>query len=1022
MRPIRLIVSAFGPFADTQSIQFSDFSQNALFLINGPTGAGKTTILDGICFALYGRTTGNEREGSQMRCDLADEAILTQVTFEFSLGEYQYRISRVPEQARKKSRGDGYTQQKPEAQLFRIDSDGNETLLVETKVSEATTYIEDILGLDVDQFRQVMVLPQGKFRDLLMADSKSREKIFGQLFQTQIYRRIEDKLRQQSSEVRQQVQAQRNKREGILQSVSLSSDDELSASLSELNPLLENAGQVKSDEHTQLLQLTQTLQQDKLLKQQFTDLENQKRIQQSLEQNKSVIDAKVSQISQAKLAAEVMPLYVSKQQRSIEFEQSKIEGEQAQKALENSKQIHAKASADLSKLEHLELEQKSFEQHLVVLNELAPILAEKSQVSVSLVGAEKELESTEQQLTESERRLQTLQSTKQQIQQQLPELRIQADKQHELQAQIFQLQQLNEKLTNLAHKQTETAKFNQQLLQAKEDGQSLKTIYESKVDQHTKLRLDWHQSQASVLAQQLQLNKPCPVCGSVEHPNPAVAAIIPPTEQDLEKAQLAESTALTALNEARSSYKHLKQLLLNLDAEAQSVRLELGEYASRTVAENQQQIEYVQTQLEQASKAIQQVNQLQNDYQRIEQQETQLNTERQSIRKRFDELTPHTVTLRSQLAEIEKRLSNDVTDLNSLNAKQQELRNEAEFCAKQISQIREAHNRSSQTVAANEASLVSASKQERIATENRDSTIEAFSASLISVGFTDEKALLSANLDKPVLQSLEAEAQQYQQQCSVNQSKLDELKVLLAEKHAPDIEALEQQQLLQQQSYQKAEQAWQELQTQVTQLQQVKQQLVELDKATKTLEDEYAVIGTLSDVANGQTGNRISLNRFVLSVLLDDVLLDASRRLHMMSKGRYRLLRKEDKAKGNKASGLELEVEDAYTSKVRDVATLSGGESFMAALSLALALSEVVQAYAGGIKLDTLFIDEGFGSLDQDSLELAIRTLVDLQSAGRMIGVISHVTEMKEQIQQRIDIQKTSVGSLVKLRLNGDSF
>ncbi|RYV02830.1 SMC family ATPase [Shewanella sp. OPT22] len=1018
MRPICLTMSAFGPFTDTQTIQFSDFSQNALFLINGPTGAGKTTILDGICFSLYGRTTGNEREGSQMRCDMADEAILTQVTFEFSLGEYQYRIRRVPEQARKKSRGDGYTQQKPEAQLFRINSDGNETLLVETKVSEATTYIEDILGLDVDQFRQVMVLPQGKFRDLLMADSKSREKIFGQLFQTQIYRRIEDKLKQQSSEVRQQVQAQRNKREGILQSASLSSDDELSASLSEFNPLLENAGQVKSDEHAQLLQLTQRLQQDKLLKQQFTDLENQKQIQQSLEQNKSEIEAKVSQIYQAKLAAEVMPLYVSKQQRSIESEHSKIGVEQAQKALEDSKQIHAKASTDLSKLEHLELEQRSFEQHLVVLNELAPILTEKNQVSVSLVGAEKELESIEQQLTESEHRLQNLQSTKQQIQQQLPELRMQADKRHESQAQIFQLQQLNEKLINLAHKQTETAKLNEQLLQAKEGGQSLKTIYESKVEYHTKLRLDWHQSQASVLAQQLQLNQPCSVCGSIEHPNPAVATIMPPTEQDLEQAQLAESAALTALNEARSSYKYLKQSLSNLDAEVQSVKLELGEYVNRTVAENQQQIESTQSQLEQASKAIQQVNQLQNDYQKIEQQETQLNTERQSIRKRFDELTPNTVTLRSQLAEIEKRLSNDVTDLNSLNAKQQELRNKVEFCAKQISQIREVHNRSSQTVAANEASLMSASKQEKRATDNRDSTIESFNESLIRVGFTDENALLSANLEKPVLQSLEAEIQQYQQQCSINQSKLDELKALLAERHVPNIEALEQQQLLQQQLYQKAEQTWQELQTQVTQLQQVKQQLIELDKTTKTLEDEYAVIGTLSDVANGQTGNRISLNRFVLSVLLDDVLLDASRRLHLMSKGRYRLLRKEDKAKGNKASGLELEVEDAYTSKVRDVATLSGGESFMAALSLALALSEVVQAYAGGIKLDTLFIDEGFGSLDPDSLELAIRTLIDLQSAGRMIGVISHVTEMKEQIQQRIDIQKTSIGSLVKLRLS----
>ena len=175
------------------------------------------------------------------------------------------------------------------------------------------------------------------------------------------------------------------------------------------------------------------------------------------------------------------------------------------------------------------------------------------------------------------------------------------------------------------------------------------------------------------------------------------------------------------------------------------------------------------------------------------------------------------------------------------------------------------------------------------------------------------------------------------------------------------------------------------------------------------------MFGTLSDVANGATGNKISLQRFVLSVLLDDVLIQASHRLNIMSKGRYQLVRKEDRAKGNKASGLELEVEDGDTGKPRSVATLSGGESFMAALSLALGLSDVVQSYAGGIKLDTLFIDEGFGSLDIESLDGAIRVLIDLQASGRMIGIISHVTELKEQMANRIDVLGSRLGSSIKI-------
>ena len=1017
MRPISLTLSAFGPFADTQIIQFSDFSQNALFLINGATGAGKTTLLDGICFALYGRTTGNEREGSQMRCDMADEALLTEITFEFSLGEYQYRIRRVPEQARKKSRGDGYTQQKPEAQLYRIDTNGTETLLVETKVSEATTFIEDILGLDVDQFRQVMVLPQGKFRDLLMADSKSREKIFGQLFQTQIYRRIEDKLKQQSSEVRHKVQAQRNKREGILQSVSLSTDEELNTSLSELKPLVENAEHVKSQQHAQLLKLAEQLQQDKLLLQQFNELETQRQLKQSLAQSSGEITEKTLKIAQAKSAVEIMPLYLAKQQRSQEFEQSLLRLEQFKKAFETSQQTHAKTNEALLKLPSLETEQRAFEQQLASVSELAPILMEKSQLSADLTEAEKQLGVTQQQLVDTENQLKNIQSSKQHIQQQLPNLRSQADQQRESQAQLFQLQQLNEKLINLANKQAETASFNRQLLQAKESGQNLKAAYEAKMEQHTTLRIQWHQSQASVLALQLQINQPCPVCGSCEHPNPALATITPPTEQELEQAQLAEKKALTKLNEARSSYQYLQQQLLNLETEIQGLKRELGNDAERSLAENQQYIEHKQGQLEQANCAAQKIDQLQTQYQQVEQREAQLNSEQQSIRKHFDELMPQTVELRSQLAEIEKRLSDDITDLNALNAKHKALQDEVEFRAKQISEIRDVHHQSSQMLAANEASLASASQQEKVAAEHLEKSIQALNETLIKAEFANENAVLAANLDEHDLQVLETEVLQYQQQYSINQSKLSELESVLTDKQRPEIEASEQQQSLQQQSYQKAEQEWQQLQTQTTQLQQVLQQLSQLDKSTQTLEDEYAVIGTLADVANGQTGNRISLNRFVLSVLLDDVLLDASRRLHLMSKGRYRLLRKENKAKGNKASGLELEVEDAYTSKVRDVATLSGGESFMAALSLALALSEVVQAYAGGIKLDTLFIDEGFGSLDQDSLELAIRTLVDLQSAGRMIGVISHVTEMKEQIQQRIDIHKSSSGSQIKLKL-----
>ncbi|WP_276529988.1 SbcC/MukB-like Walker B domain-containing protein, partial [Shewanella indica] len=282
-------------------------------------------------------------------------------------------------------------------------------------------------------------------------------------------------------------------------------------------------------------------------------------------------------------------------------------------------------------------------------------------------------------------------------------------------------------------------------------------------------------------------------------------------------------------------------------------------------------------------------------------------------------------------------------------------------------------------------------------------------------GFTDRQKLEQAQLDEAQMQALAEKIEVWRTQRFEQHALLKAMDERLAGQSLPELGQLESFWQQQQQQLAEAESAWQTLNNRMQSLKATEAQLNKEALATQALEQEYALIGTLSDVANGNSHSKVSLQRFVLSVLLDDVLLEASRRLALMSKGRYRLLRKEDRAKGNKASGLELEVEDAYSSKVRPVATLSGGESFMAALSLALGLSDVVQAYAGGIKLDTLFIDEGFGSLDQDSLELAVRTLMDLQSSGRMIGVISHVSEMKEQISCRIDISKHALGSSIRL-------
>ena len=224
MKPIKLTMQAFGPFAQTETIEFDKLGTNPLFLINGPTGSGKTSILDAICFALYGETTGNERQGIQMRCDMAAPTLLTEVTLEFSLHGKSYRVIRSPEQEAPKARGEGMTVRKHTAALYEIT---DEEKLITSKTTQVKTEVTNIIGLNETQFRQVMVLPQGKFRELLLATSKEREEIFGQLFQTDIYKKIEYALKDKASAISKAKDEFDNQIRGALQVAGVSSEAEL---------------------------------------------------------------------------------------------------------------------------------------------------------------------------------------------------------------------------------------------------------------------------------------------------------------------------------------------------------------------------------------------------------------------------------------------------------------------------------------------------------------------------------------------------------------------------------------------------------------------------------------------------------------------------------------------------------------------------------------------------------------------------------------------------------------------------
>ena len=369
----------------------------------------------------------------------------------------------------------------------------------------------------------------------------------------------------------------------------------------------------------------------------------------------------------------------------------------------------------------------------------------------------------------------------------------------------------------------------------------------------------------------------------------------------------------------------------------------------------------------------------------------------------------------TRVDDLQQDITSEFSHVDQVRQKYSEVQKQIKVLTDAELQARAALTEAQNQLSSAQASLTSAKELLDSWYKEQARTEQQWQHAVAETHFADSAAYLAARLDDKALSVIDEQIRCYDEELATLRGKLESVIQILADKQQPQPELSEKALAEQQQVVTDSFNRLAELRSRMDSLKQVEQKLAKLYEKNAQLEKEYQVYGTLSDIANGRTGAKVSLHRFVLGVLLDDVLIQASQRLQKMSKGRYLLKRKEERAKGNAGSGLDLMVEDGYTSKARDVATLSGGESFMAALSLALGLSDVVQSYSGGIRLDTLFIDEGFGSLDPESLDLAIQTLIDLQQGGRTIGIISHVTELKEQIALRLDVETEGRGSKIRL-------
>lgn len=913
MRPLKLTLSAFGPYAGKTDFDFDKLGTGGLYLITGDTGAGKTTIFDAITYALYGDPSGNNREVSMFRSKYADLETPTFVKLTFKYKDNEYVVKRNPEYERASQRGSGVTKQTAGVELTLPDGK------ILTKTKEVDTAIKNIMGIDKNQFCQIAMIAQGDFLKLLLAPTKERIEIFRHIFKTKLYSDLQNKLKQEASSLDNNCL---QIRQSITQYIAGINCDESSLHCVQVSKAKNN--ELPIDECMSLLEklLAEDSQSEEKTAEKILNIEKQAdKIKLNIQQGES--------ISRAKLLLEQTDALLEKLS-SDKISLAAALDEENKKSVEIEKLTKDSATISAQLPEYDELSQKQtalsknislIEQNNLTLNKAkTDIDTLKSQIE-SLNAEAKTLEKCGEQKIILENNILSLND------------------------RLSKLQQLLQSMETLKKNHEEHKKALQIYKERQANVDSLDASYK----EGHKLYLD---AQAGILAESLKENMPCPVCGSLSHPKKASKPVDVPTKDELDALQnrlsaankeveMASQTAGKlngAINEKmESTLTSIKELLGDINMNSAT------DIAKENISELQAKIKSINSEIKQLSKNI-------------------------SRKDSIEKILPQSTKRLEELQDSINTISNTVTTYTSENKVIEEriadLKSKLLFSSKLEADTK---------IKSNNDTVLKIQKAIELATKRLNECNEKLASA------TATKAELSKQLEGKEEIDLENEKNKLYEL----ESNIKRLRSYKEEIHSRIVNN----------------------QSNYKNINLKSDELIEAEK-------QYAVVKSLSDTANGNiTGkDKIMLETYIQMHYFDRIISRANARLVIMTGGQYDLVRRKEAASKMGQSGLDLDVIDHYNGTERSVKSLSGGESFKASLALALGLSDEIQSSAGGIQLDTMFIDEGFGSLDEDSLAQAMNALASLASSNKLIGIISHVGELKQKIDKQIIVKKDKTG------------
>lgn len=923
MKPILLTMSAFGPFAACCSIDFSKLSRDGVFLITGDTGAGKTTIFDAICFALYGRASGSEREPKQFRSQyVQDPRCITEVTLQFSCHDTLYQVERIPAYLRQNLRGNGMTEQKAEGYLYKLEENGEKKLLASTS-AEVTAYIGQIVGMDEKQFRQIVMIAQGEFRRFLLSSSGEKEAILRRLFHTEQFDQLTRRLKELADVKKHEVEQTECEIRSLLEQVSP-------------NDLTQKADYIqKLDEFG--ASVAETL--CAMLETSCTEMENQlpkTQSEQSLLQQ--AVDTQLRQIESGKQHNEAL--------------------RQQEKALSQK----AQGTAKLAQLQQRQVQVQQEAEQIVPLQKELAILEHHLPSYETLSGLQRQLRMLQQQQTAQQEQwtqknaaLETAELACRQMEQTLSENQDAAAKLARAEQALQAKSQICKELDELQKQHRAYICQQASLQQAQANYQRIYEKYQQEIKpKYAAVEQNFFQSMASNLAKRLTTGMPCPVCGAKVHPSPAPSTENTVTEMQFQEVRKQYEKAYQSLMEQRNQVSSMQQTVSLLKTQLQKLRETLKVPSEVTVSQIQQMQRQAVQEKQQCSDAVAQLHQTVQEMQRMQMQ-----------------LAAQRTALPSQQAVRDSCMEQLQTTIQAVQAKKAEIQQLGEtlqYCTYDEAQQR-----------LNWLKGQIAAVQEKQRTMQAEYEMQEKQNLLVAA----ELARLNELIDGKPAYDVEGETKKLQ----ASRSQLEQL-------HKAQIQM---------------ENEIQTLRT-VTQVVQKRYQQLEKDKV---LSQRYNRLYTMIRGNAVAEGDRISLERYVQTYYFNQVLAFANQKLYQLSNGRYQLKRRDEEEDRRVTSGLNLNILDQYTGMERDVKTLSGGETFLASLSLALGLSDAVQNQSGGVEMQAMFIDEGFGSLDAVALDNAINLLQQLSDHCRMIGIISHISTLAERFDAQIIVHKTEQGSSV---------